>query len=172
VRLLRSSSRRRTWTGADKGHAFFAYADNYLIDLKAAIIVDVEATRASWQAEVGAVRTMLDRTEGCFGLKPQRLSADSAYGSAEILDWLLEEKKVAPYGTRASAPTEPSVAPTSSSMLSRTPIPVQAVKFCSSITARSLGPGPESQTTTRGFTEPRNPTVRHVPSKPDAVPGS
>src|ERR1700675_1784577 len=26
------------WTGAHKGHAFFAYADNYLIDLKAAII--------------------------------------------------------------------------------------------------------------------------------------
>src|ERR1700688_4357120 len=35
------------WTGAHKGHAFFAYADNYLIDLKAAIIVDVEATRVS-----------------------------------------------------------------------------------------------------------------------------
>jgi hypothetical protein len=34
------------WTGAYKGHASFAYADNYLIDLKEAIIVDVEATRA------------------------------------------------------------------------------------------------------------------------------
>jgi len=34
------------WTGAHKGHAFFAYADNYLIDLKAAVILDVEATRA------------------------------------------------------------------------------------------------------------------------------
>jgi hypothetical protein len=40
---------------------------------------------------------MLDRTEGCFGLKPQRLSADSAYGAAEIFDWLLEEKKIAPH---------------------------------------------------------------------------
>jgi len=40
---------------------------------------------------------MLDRTEACFGLKPQRLSADSAYGSAEILDWLLEEKNIAPH---------------------------------------------------------------------------
>src|SRR5437763_419360 len=29
------------WTGAHQGHAFFAYADNYLIDLKAATIVDV-----------------------------------------------------------------------------------------------------------------------------------
>ena len=46
------------WTGAHKGHAFFAYADNYLIDLKAAIIVDVEATRAIRQAEVGAARIM------------------------------------------------------------------------------------------------------------------
>src|SRR5215472_16484066 len=85
------------WTGAHKGHAFFAYADNYLIDLKASIIIDVEATRASRRAEVGAPRTMLDRAETCFGLKPQRLSADSAYGSAEILDWLLEEKKIAPH---------------------------------------------------------------------------
>jgi transposase len=33
------------WTGALKGPAFFAYADNYLIDTDHAIIVDVEATR-------------------------------------------------------------------------------------------------------------------------------
>jgi hypothetical protein len=44
------------WTGAHKGHAFFAYADNYLIDLKAAVILDLEATRAIRQAEVGAFR--------------------------------------------------------------------------------------------------------------------
>jgi hypothetical protein len=34
---------------------------NYLIDLKAAVIVDVEATRAIRQAEVGAARTMIER---------------------------------------------------------------------------------------------------------------
>src|SRR5271170_3677624 len=73
------------WTGAHKGHAFFAYADNYLIDLKVAIIVDVEATRAIRQAEVGAARTMIERTEDCLGLCPERLAADSAYGSAEML---------------------------------------------------------------------------------------
>ena len=54
----RSSSpaptRRRSWTGATKGHAFFAYAANYLIDLDHAVIVDVEADRAIRQAEVGA----------------------------------------------------------------------------------------------------------------------
>src|SRR5271156_4034394 len=40
---------------------------------------------------------MLDRTQARFGLKPQRLSADSAYGSAEILAWLVEEKNIAPH---------------------------------------------------------------------------
>ena len=51
------------WTGAHKGHAFFAYATNYLIDTDHGVILDVEATRAIRQAEVGASRTMLDRTE-------------------------------------------------------------------------------------------------------------
>ena len=85
------------WTGAHKGHAFFAYADNYLIDLKAAIIVDVEATRAIRQAEVGAARAMIDRTEGCLGLCPERLAVDSAYGSAEMLRWLVNERAIEPH---------------------------------------------------------------------------
>ena len=42
------------WTGAMRGPAFFAYADNYLIDVKFGIIMDVKATRAIRQAEVGA----------------------------------------------------------------------------------------------------------------------
>ena len=70
------------WTGALKGPAFFAYADNYLIDVQCGVIVDVEASRAIRQAEVGAARTMLERAEERFGLKPQRLAADSAYGAA------------------------------------------------------------------------------------------
>ena len=58
------------WTGAHKGHAFFAYATNYLIDTDNAIILDVEASRAIRQAEVGASRTMLDRPAERFGIKP------------------------------------------------------------------------------------------------------
>jgi len=85
------------WTGALKGPAFFAYADNYLIDVRCGIIVDVEASRAIRQAEVGAARTMLERTEECFGLKPERIAADSAYGSAPMLNWLVEEKKITPH---------------------------------------------------------------------------
>src|SRR3990170_1001243 len=85
------------WTGAMKSAAFFAYADNYLIDVKAGIIVDVEASRAIRQAEVGAARTMIDRTERRFGLKPKLLAADTAYGSAPMLNWLVEEKGIAPH---------------------------------------------------------------------------
>src|SRR5215213_5537589 len=85
------------WTGALKGHAFFAYADNYLIDLKAAVIVDVEATRAIRQAEVGAARTMIERSQDRFGLCPERLAADSAYGSAEMLGWLVKERAIEPH---------------------------------------------------------------------------
>src|SRR6266550_3560747 len=45
------------WTGAMRGPAFFAYADNYLVDVKFGVIVDVEASRAIRQAEVGAAKT-------------------------------------------------------------------------------------------------------------------
>jgi transposase len=85
------------WTGAHKGHAFFAYATNYLIDLDHAVIVDVEATRAIRQAEVGAARTMIDRVQDRFGLYPERLAADSAYGSAEMLNWLVNERGIEPH---------------------------------------------------------------------------
>ena len=40
---------------------------------------------------------MLDRTAERFGLKPQHLAADSAYGSAENLAWLVKERQIAPH---------------------------------------------------------------------------
>ncbi|OIQ80173.1 transposase DDE domain protein [mine drainage metagenome] len=85
------------WTGAHKGPAFFAYSDNYLIDVKFGVIVDVEASRSIRQAEVGAAKTMIERTEERFGLKPERLAADTAYGAAPMLNWLVEEKGIAPH---------------------------------------------------------------------------
>ena len=85
------------WTGALKGHAFFAYAANYLIDLDHAVIVDVEASRAIRQAEVGAARTMIDRAQDRFGLYPERLAADTAYGTAEMLHWLVHEQGIEPH---------------------------------------------------------------------------
>jgi transposase len=85
------------WTGAMRGPAFFAYADNYLVDVKFGVIVDVQATRAIRQAEVGAAKTMIGRTEERFGLKPERLAADTAYGSAATLNWIVNEKRIAPH---------------------------------------------------------------------------
>jgi len=84
-------------TGALKGHAFFAYATNYLIDMDHAVIVDVEASRAIRQAEVGAARTMIERTQDRFGLYLERLAADSAYGSAEMLGWLVHDRGIEPH---------------------------------------------------------------------------
>jgi transposase len=85
------------WTGANGGLAFFAYCTNYLIDLKHAVIMDVEATTAVRQAEVTAQRTMIDRTQERFGLWPERLAGDTGYGSAENLAWLVHEKGIEPH---------------------------------------------------------------------------
>jgi hypothetical protein len=79
--------------------AFFAYADNYLIDVKFGVIMDVEASRAIRKAEVGAARTVISWTETRFGLKPSWLAADTAYSSALNLDWLVNEKGIAPHCT-------------------------------------------------------------------------
>ena len=85
------------WTGAQRGPAFFAYSDNYLIDLKAGVIMDVEASRAIRQAEVGAEQTMIERTEQCFDIKPAWLAGDTAYGSGANLNWLVNDKDIAPH---------------------------------------------------------------------------
>ena len=66
-------------------------------DIRLGIIVDVEASRAIRQAEVGAAKTMIERAEERFDLKPQYLAADTAYGSAETLNWIVNEKKIAPH---------------------------------------------------------------------------
>src|ERR1700688_4898016 len=85
------------WTGAHKGHAFFAYATNYLIDTENAVILDVEASRAIRQAEGGASATMIDRSARRFGIMRRPLAADSAYGSAENLAWLVKERQIEPH---------------------------------------------------------------------------
>jgi transposase len=85
------------WTGAMRGPAFFAYADNYLIDVRFGVIMDVEASRAIRQAEVGAAKTMIERTEKRFDIKPKRLAADTAYGSGSNLNWLVKDKDIEPH---------------------------------------------------------------------------
>jgi transposase len=85
------------WTAAPGGPAFYAYSANYLIDVHAGVIVDVEATAAHRTEEVDATKTMIDRVEERFDLKPKHLVADMAYGSAAMLDWLVDEKQIEPH---------------------------------------------------------------------------
>jgi IS5 family transposase len=85
------------WTAAHRGPAFFAYSTNYLIDVDNAIIVDVEATTAIRQAEILAAKRMVERSVACFDLYPERLIGDTAYGSAEMLNWLVHEQGIEPH---------------------------------------------------------------------------
>ena len=61
------------------------------------MIMDVEATTLVRQAEVGAAKTMLDRTAEQFDLAPSRLVADAGYGSAEMIEWLVDERGIEPH---------------------------------------------------------------------------
>lgn len=85
------------WTAALHGPAFFAYSNNYLIDTDHAIIVDVQASRSIRTGETFATRTMIERVKDRFGLWPERLIADTAYGSGEMLGWLVEERGIEPH---------------------------------------------------------------------------
>jgi len=85
------------YTASANAVAGYAYSDNYLVDLKHPVIMDVEATTAIRQAEVSAAKTMLDRTAEQFDLTPSRLVADGGYGSAEMVGWLVDERGIEPH---------------------------------------------------------------------------
>ena len=84
------------WTAKANKRVQFGYGLNYLIDIENAIIVDVEPTPARTYDEVEATKTMLDRTERRFDLKPKRLAADTAYGTGRFLGWLVGHR-IAPH---------------------------------------------------------------------------
>jgi len=102
------------WTARGRYKVMFGYSLNYLIDMEHAVIVDVEATPTRISMEVDATEAMIERVEERFDLKPQRIAGDVAYGTGEMLGWLVEhdivphipvwdQSKVAPEGkfTRA-----------------------------------------------------------------------
>ena len=78
------------WTAKANKRVQFGYGLNYLIDIENAVIVDVEATPARTYDEVAATKTMIERTEQRFDLKPDRLAADTAYGTGKFLGWLVD----------------------------------------------------------------------------------
>jgi transposase len=86
-----------SYTAAPGGPAFYAYSTNYLADTRHGIIMDVESMTANRKQEVESTKTMIERVEQRFGITPQRLIRDTAYGTAPMLGWLVEEKHIAPH---------------------------------------------------------------------------
>jgi transposase len=80
------------WTSRGRHKVMFGYSLNYLIDTKEAVIVDVEATPTRISKEVDATETMIERTKERLDLKPERIAADVAYGTGEMLGWLVKHK--------------------------------------------------------------------------------
>lgn len=85
------------WTSAPGGPANYSYSTNYLIDIDSAIILGVEATPSTLSEEARAARTMIDHTEKRFGVKPKHLAGDTAYGNAQMLGWLVEDRQITPH---------------------------------------------------------------------------
>jgi hypothetical protein len=57
----------------------------------------LDASRSNRTAEMRAMRKMIERTEECFGLKPDWIAADTAYGGANNLVWLTTKRKILPF---------------------------------------------------------------------------
>ena len=78
------------WTTRGRHKVMFGYSLNYLIDLEEAVILDVEATPTRISKEVDATETMIERVEERFALKPKHVAGDVAYGTGEMLGWLVD----------------------------------------------------------------------------------
>jgi hypothetical protein len=95
ARYLSPTDPAAAWN-TKEGRGKFGYFNNYLVDNDPAVIVDVEATPARLAQEIIASKAMLERVEETYGLKPERLVADKAYGTGPFLGWL-SERKIAPH---------------------------------------------------------------------------
>jgi hypothetical protein len=95
-KVISPSDPSSAWTAKANKRLQFGYGLNYLIDVEHAIIVDVEATPARTYDEVASTKTMIERTEQRLDLKPDWLTADTAYGIGKLLAWLLG-KSITPH---------------------------------------------------------------------------
>jgi len=96
-RFLSPSDPAARWTAAHHAPAVYAYSINYTVDVANAVIVDVEGSGAIRQAEIEAAKRMIERVRDRFGMKPRKLIADTAYGAAKTLDWLVNTQRIEPH---------------------------------------------------------------------------
>ncbi|MGD1882254.1 MAG: hypothetical protein ACFB11_08025 [Paracoccaceae bacterium] len=85
------------WRRSEQSRPYLVYAANYLIDTKSSLIMDVEATRAIRQAKVEPSPTLLGQTEQRFGIRPDWLAVDTAYGAIHTPDWLVKKRGIIPF---------------------------------------------------------------------------
>lgn len=89
ARYISTTDPDACWAGK-RGAGVPSYYDHYLIDNASCIILGVEGTQARFRQETLAARRMLAHIKEQFGVSPESLGADKAYGSGEFLAWLLE----------------------------------------------------------------------------------
>ena len=107
-----------TWVTRPGVDPFFAYDANYLIDNKAGIILDAAGTRANRAVEIAVTKTMVDRVERRFDLRPQRLAGDTAYGAVRLPNgwWIATSRRTFQCGTNQPVQMAPLAEPTSPSI--------------------------------------------------------
>ena len=83
----------------------------------------IDASRSNMGVEVGAMRKMFDRTEERFGVKPEWIAADTAYGSSDNLP-------SSQSSTRGTGTREPSRDPTKHGMMRMAATLVRVARRC------------------------------------------
>jgi transposase len=73
------------WTTRGRHKVQFAYSINQLVDFLDGVIVDVAATPTRISMEVDVTEIMLERVKTRFGLDPDRIAGDVAYGTRATL---------------------------------------------------------------------------------------
>jgi transposase len=96
ARYVSTTDPEACWASKYGGRSVPSYFDHYLIDNASCIILGVEATQARFRQETLAARRMLEQVKERFGVCPEGVGADKAYGSGEFLAWLLE-RNIQPY---------------------------------------------------------------------------
>ena len=163
-KLISPSDPCSAWTAKANKRVQFGYGLNYLIDIEHAIIVDVEPTPARTYDEVASTKTMLDRTERRFGLKPKRLAADTAYGTGRFLGWLVGAR-IAPH-----IPVRDPASETTARYHAATFAGIGGAAFTSARTARCCTPPARCTRATNFAIALPSSTAKSVRSRCSAVP--
>ncbi len=85
------------WTASWGGPAVYAYAPTISSTCSMPSSSTSSPRPRVRQAEVTAAKTMIERTQDRHALWPERLIADTGYGSAEMLEWLVHERGIEPH---------------------------------------------------------------------------